>query len=585
MQRIRRSKNPFFLAILLGILPVLVLSIYRSFYGFDWSDETYYTALSFRFILGDRLFLNSWDIHQTSSVVTIPLVALYRFLSGNTDGILLFMRLCYVGLTGIVALYALYVLTENGTVVTAAVSACLIILFVPGNIGTWSYNTMSLQFMFLSWLMLVNEKRRMRTIRLIFSGVFYALSVQCYPYLFLVLPVYMAWFIVYSYREINHNIIKPQWIWLIGLLTICVCFILYILITSASEIEKLLSNLGYLFSDPEHPAKNYLVSLRGYFASLASVMGKTGIVIISMSFVLLLFFLLQKNIDRKHLKDVLVIILIGLTAACFYQVWISLPDDPSCINMLALPLALVGPALYFLIGRKGGALVPLYFSGWIFSLTVHLASNNGLNHSVYPLILSSIAVISYVGACLKSNDIPHAVRSYLEKIIVITGSAVLIMILLGTGYLRVSYVYRDESIPKLTTRMEDGPTAGLYTTKESALKYEEVIAAIHKYAPDTGTAFYTKLLPFGYLSENLRPATPSIWRTPVNSPRLSQYYDLYPELKPDFIFVVDDNYGISNENNQMEGALSEMLNEIDYGKIDLECGTVYLRRGNGNINR
>jgi len=60
---------------LLHILPYVVIAgmavlfLVRSVFGFDWSDETYYLALPYRFSLGDRPFLDSWDIHQTGALL------------------------------------------------------------------------------------------------------------------------------------------------------------------------------------------------------------------------------------------------------------------------------------------------------------------------------------------------------------------------------------------------------------------------------------------------------------------------------------------------------------------------------------
>lgn len=84
------------------------LCLLRCFYGFDWSDETYYSTLSYRFIIGDSMFLHSWDIHQTSAIITLPLIYVFLlFTSGSTAGILLFLRIAYVIFQFCVCLYIL----------------------------------------------------------------------------------------------------------------------------------------------------------------------------------------------------------------------------------------------------------------------------------------------------------------------------------------------------------------------------------------------------------------------------------------------------------------------------------------------
>ena len=81
---------PYLFLLLLG-----GLCLFKSFYGFDWSDETYCSALTYRFLLGDSLFSDSWDIHQLSALITLPIMFLYTVIVGNTSGIILFMRIVF----------------------------------------------------------------------------------------------------------------------------------------------------------------------------------------------------------------------------------------------------------------------------------------------------------------------------------------------------------------------------------------------------------------------------------------------------------------------------------------------------------
>lgn len=72
-------------AVLCGVGLLLCI---RAFFGFDWSDECYYAALPYRFLEGDRFFIDSWDIHQTSAMLLVPFLWCYRTITGNMDGTL-----------------------------------------------------------------------------------------------------------------------------------------------------------------------------------------------------------------------------------------------------------------------------------------------------------------------------------------------------------------------------------------------------------------------------------------------------------------------------------------------------------------
>ena len=63
------------------------LCIFKTFYGFDWSDETCSSALPYRFLIGDSLFGNAWDTHQTGALITLPLVLFARIAIGASYNI------------------------------------------------------------------------------------------------------------------------------------------------------------------------------------------------------------------------------------------------------------------------------------------------------------------------------------------------------------------------------------------------------------------------------------------------------------------------------------------------------------------
>ena len=47
---------------------------------------------------------------------------------------------------------------------------------------------------------------------------------------------------------------------------------------------------------------------------------------------------------------------------------------------------------------------------------------------------------------------------------------------------------------------------------------------------------------------------------------------------PSCVFVVNEDIGITNDNNPIEGYLGELLLSGEYNVIELEYSTVYLRK-------
>ena len=562
----------------LAFLVVLLLSgafcILRSFYGFDWSDETYAGALTYRFMIGDSLFVNSWDIHQTSAIITIPLIYIYQiFSSGSTVGILLFLRISYVVIQLLTALYVFHVLSKRNGYTAAAAAALLLILFAPTCVASFNYNTLSLTFAVLSLCLLFDCEHEAKWCRLkvFFSGIALALCIQSYPYLIVLLPV----FLIYSLtlRRRNPDVIG-KWtalFWFVGVFSAFVVFALYICLNSS--VTHLFDNLGFLLSDPEHHPESMSASLYDYIVSFYKLLKSAIIGIVVLTILSFGFSFMRDSNKKRIIRKVLFLASAIMVIWCLVYIFIYSVPNASRINLLVIPIALIGPAIYFINDRKYDPSIYLYIIGLLFSLAVHLGSNNQINHTAFPLLLSSMAVVAYCGTMrLKSSNT--------KAWFYVTASLFILAFVMTAGSMastRAMYAYRDNNVNHLTSKMENGPAAGIYTTADSARKYEEIVSAINTYAPESGHAFYTKLLPFGYLCSDLRPATPSIWRTPFNSPRLNQYHALHPELKPDFIFVVNEDYGITNQNNPIEGDLTEYIRQEEFREIALDCGIIYIR--------
>ncbi len=128
----------------------------RSFYGFDWTDESYYSALTNRFLNGDRMFVDAWEIHQLGALITLPFIAVYKwFHHGSADGVILFMRMVY-GIGQLLSGFYLFrVVGKRHTPATGFACGAVWICFTPFCISSYSYNTQSLLFLLLSALLLL----------------------------------------------------------------------------------------------------------------------------------------------------------------------------------------------------------------------------------------------------------------------------------------------------------------------------------------------------------------------------------------------------------------------------------------------
>ena len=128
--------------IILG-LSVLIL-LWKSFYGFCWSDESFYLSVTDRFFRGDMPIRDEWQPTQLENVLNVPLYALYITVTGSNDGIYLFFRLVYVILEGIAAFSIFTLLKKSVSEFTAFLASMFMLYYSHLNIATISYYTISL---------------------------------------------------------------------------------------------------------------------------------------------------------------------------------------------------------------------------------------------------------------------------------------------------------------------------------------------------------------------------------------------------------------------------------------------------------
>jgi len=70
------------------------------------NDEEYAVTMAYRIAVGDRMFLDIWDPHQTSGFLCAALIRLFLFFSSGPDYLVLYLRLTGILLQGAVSLFA-----------------------------------------------------------------------------------------------------------------------------------------------------------------------------------------------------------------------------------------------------------------------------------------------------------------------------------------------------------------------------------------------------------------------------------------------------------------------------------------------
>ena len=139
MLSINRKQNISEIIPYLLLTVVFILLLWRSRFGFIWSDEPYYFETANRFMQGDLPIVNDWYTAQIFSVLLVPFVYVWKLFSGgNFTGLFLAARYCSVCLQFIVAILCYRLLRKHSKQV-AFTGAALFLVYCRANIGTFSY--------------------------------------------------------------------------------------------------------------------------------------------------------------------------------------------------------------------------------------------------------------------------------------------------------------------------------------------------------------------------------------------------------------------------------------------------------------
>ena len=560
--------------ILLASLALLAAACFvRAFYGFDWSDETYYTALPYRYAMGDRLFSDGWEIHQLSVMFTLPLIRLFLLCSGGTTaGIMLYMRLLFVAFQFVTALFLFFSLRRRYGQVVAALIAAIALMFAHFALPNFSYDTLVILFSFWSVGFLARAMDgRSPCVSAGFCGLFYAFAVQSYPQYVTSFLFFLLFWILRERRLRRCRQRDRQFpAFLLGIAGAVALFLLFVM--THSSLSALIENLPYLLSDPMHEPQPVLALLYEYLSTVYVVIGLPLLLLIGLTAACCCWRFLPACRRDARMREWL---LTGVAAAAIWMLLRLLFYDLHAyakLNFLAMPLAFCCPAL-LLISNRDDLPLPalLFFLGTTLSVSVQLISSNmGIYAFSFPLLLASVGAILAGRDCLTS---PERRPRRLTPALCITAAMLLFA---GISVLRIAGLYRvDGTLSEQTAVLASGPAKGIRATEQSAATYEKLVREITENTGD-GPVLIVQCLPFGYLCDGVRTGTPSVWSV-RSTVRAIEYYNQNPDKRPETILVIDASIGNSNLGYKVDLLAASFPERAAYTATELETCVVYQR--------
>lgn len=527
----------------------LVFAIWKCFYGFGGSDEAFYLTIPDRLSMGDALFTEEWHLSQLSGFLLVPFVSIYKLIVGSTEGIILAARFNYIIFHAIVA-SVIYIRLRNKGILSV-VASFLFFIFTPYNIMALSYNTMGVDFVAVTGV-LMGTNYKNKVLPTVIAGFTFAAAVLCSPYL-------AAAYVLFGICVILHYVLKNKnfkfviseeifgiksfLMFTIGVGVLAVIFLVFVL--SRTGISDIINVLPNLMTDPEHPqlSLDYRISL--YFKSIFNFHNNFKIAVIT--YFVMLFAMI---IDKKRKVHRSLYLVISAAISIFTLILIVPNITSSSYNSVMFPMIFIGITSYILCDRKPRRLfVSLFVLGIIHSIALEMTSNQYFY--VISMALASSNIASYIFLAQLLKEMKETEDNFDYKVLLkYSALAMVVLTVCIQGFLQLKskaeHCFWESSIDTLTAEIPSGPAKGIMTNVGNCNTYVQVYNDISSYKDYTeGNILFLSEKTWTYLAmDNLSYGTLSAWITEGNSvslDRLEEYYRINPEKVPDYIYILKDS--------------------------------------------
>lgn len=571
--------------------------LWRCFYSFCWSDESFYLSTVHRLYLGQKPFVDEWHPAQLDAVLILPIYRLYILINGSNDGIYLFVRLFYVAITYIVSIFTYRTLKHNYGILPAVSCALFYLLFSRANIMGLSYYNLFVTFflaglLFLYHSIYLSGTGGIRFPLLFFTGIAWALAVVCLPYAAIIyLFGTISLFIMYTVKR-NKSGLKAVGILWAG--TILPAFFYLYFILSRVSVQELLMNMMHIFKDPTH----WNLSIAETLETVIRIICRNNIWIGSVIVLTIFLFVLHKLMGRSFNAVLLKLLFLIAVIATALNMWkiAGLPCRGYLLftlfgfEMILLDhcygIGETGSKKHRLINLFKSAEFRFFIVSGIIVAILYMFSSNTLEDA-----MSVGFIFCAMGMVLAISKLEIGVKWELP-FIYMRNLNIFLVILLALNT-RITGIYRDAPISELNTMIAVGPAKGLFTTRQHNEEYNQLVYAIESIGNQYGeddTIFITRWAPWLYLCTDIPCGVLTTWRLALDDERLEEYFTTHKQQNLKYVFVINETYGnfsavrfnndggkaTPNKNN-MQGFLYENLVSGSYKPVQYDAGTLYIR--------
>ena len=505
-----KKQNLWFLAGLFGIGLIL---FWRCFYSVNTTDEAFYIGTVYRLWYGDGMLTDEWmPTQQMCSFWLIPFFALFRLILGSNEGMMLAFRFLYIVSQLLISSYLYLRLKKYGSM--SIFAGFFFLLSTAFNINSLSYNTMANSCLVaLLATLAVMEKPDWKNC--IWCGFFASVVVMANPYAVFAYILYGAACVIATLLGKNKEIsaaVRFQTFFKISVTAALIFVIFAIYVLQNSTLEQIIKNLPYIVGDQEHQQRwgvkftDYFRYFKEHYFACCAVPILSG---------------LAASLDKKRISHGKYYMAVSVLAVLPYMIYHGLISDYVPVNLVTVPICFLGIPAYVLSKKR---LTKVFYIWYLPALVlypfiVQITSNTG------PLAVSAAFMSAGAAAvCLISTWAKEQEGKFWRMGM----HGIILLQLLMMLILRITFVWADEPLAELTTKVNRGAAKGIYTTAEDEKFYDEIyddLDALNMTADDDFLVVGSD--PLLYLYADKEVAAYSTWQVFTNETRLYRYYEIH----------------------------------------------------------
>lgn len=518
---------------------IACLMFTRVFLGTELTDEAYYIADAIHIMHGNYPYAYSnYSVATGSSFLLIPIVFIYELITKDNEGILLYTRICFLVFWYVCLFIGYRVLKKNYKKSNVIFVTAFLMTYVSGcGVFNFSYNTVPCALAYVSGLLIYDATEHIgkySVMKFIFSGFLMGIAVLAHPGYGIAIVLFSTMILI-RIKDKKEKIKSLLWCILGGLAEMMLVFVPLVAQTGVYKLARGIKNLIKPYpreKDFDHNTMDKILSILGKISPILPV-------VILVFVICIVCGLIYKNKKEKNLT-MKGILLNAVSISTLYAVVCQSIDMLSSAkpnNCYIGFCAIIAVTLVFVAGYFLEQPLLLYMGLYpiAFTLVQIFREGNEVTFRRFTATVPALAIYFLVMLENKNKIVKH-----------VTMISTLICIVSMT-LVDYKYIYRDDDICNLTTRVESGVYKGLYTTVDRAHDLPEMEKYLNSLVEDGETYAFRDNFPGGYLMmHNGTMLDMSTWdclkyANHYNSPdNLYNYYQRRGEIPDKIIYV---NYG------------------------------------------